>query len=880
MLPTGTVTFMFTDIEGSTARWEADSHRMRAALEEHNTILSRIASEFGGYVFKTIGDAFCVAFPDVEAAAESALQAQRRLTQAKDPVLIRIGLHTASIRPTDDDYFGQPVNRVARIMSAAHGGQIILSDATKVLLPSRLALKDLGEHGLKDLLEPSRLWQLGPGEFGPIKSLTAHRNNLPIQTTSFVGRQDELRDLGALLGKSRLITLTGTGGTGKSRLALHFAAENMDRFPDGVWFAELAALPDRENVLRELVTCVGAPETAGSAIDRLIVFFGSKRNCLIIDNCEHVLDIVSETAEKLVKACPNLTVLATSREPLGAAGESPYRVPSLPAPTPNQARSLRQLEDFGSCALFIERLSTAVPNYGLADGDAPTIAKICTRLDGIPLALELAAARGRAMTLDQVEKRLDDRFRLLTGGSRNALSRQQTLQALIDWSVQLLNDREKRVFVSLAVFAGGWDLEGAEAVCGCEELDVEAWEVLDLLTALVDKSLVIFEHGSVRYKMLESIRQYAAEELMRQLWSIDLRNRHSDHFISCADPKFHGEVRVMVLPPAQVRVFASDYENIRAALEWACSDPVRAARAALVAVALWPGFLSLERSAEMVRQLEPLMEAAEGQLSEADFDWCRVTLAVACARSEDPRAPSMLESVRKILPRLSKERRGAAGTALGYGLFRARRFEEASEVIESLLVAGAEVSETGIGYVWCIAGLARSCRGDFDTAEFQFRRACDELAAEGDWRAVAANRNNLAIMACLRGRYPEAVPHILETNCICTEKRVNLIMRGIVLAVFSLIALNSGDLRSGAAFYGGAVAGVPEGADPPDPLDAMFEQLVREKIEAIKERENPIAAGRYHDWEPWHKALVSLKAEDVFPDDGFVLPFPELLPGV
>lgn len=876
MLPEGTVTFLFTDVQGSTSKWESDPTRMRQALFEHNALIESESKENRGHVFKTVGDGFCVAFASAEYAANAALQIQQRLAQTESPLKIRMGLHTAAIQPTGDDYFGPPVNRAARIMAAANGGQVLLSDSTAALLPTTFPRKDLGEHLLKDLLEPSRLWQLGDGDFGTLNTLSSVRNNLPFQTTSFVGRVEELLDLRRLIDKSRLLTLTGTGGTGKSRLALQFAAENLESFPAGAWFVELAALPDRENVLREIVSSTKAPQSFGAVFDQVARFFSGERACLILDNCEHVLDVVSNLAERLVSACPHLTILATSREPLGARGEAVYRLPSLPLPEAARVHSLAQLAGYGAPALFIERLSTSAPNYGLTDDDALTIVKICKRLDGIPLALELAAARARAMRLDQIEKRLDDRFRLLTGGSRNALSRQQTLQSLIDWSVQLLTDEEKRLFTSLSVFAGGWDIEAAEEICGSPDLGIESWQVLDLLTALVDKSLVVFDHASGRYKMLESIRQYASEQLGREPWGGLLRDRHANYFLEYANP---GGDFYMVLPPGHQEKFNREYENIRLALEWNSLDNERAVAAARIGCNLWAGYLFLARSGELATLLEPLIEAARPHLEEREYVWMTTVLAASHARAGRPEAMAVLERVRDRFDELDAVSRFRAATILGYGLFRSCKFQESIEVLESL-VARTKVDEAVDAYPWVVLGLARACSGDLAKASEDFEIAIAIHTAKGDFRGRAACEMNLVITHALRGNWRESLIHGLLMNSISTSHGVVLAARGGVLAALGLLALENGNKEVGAILSVGGF-GRDEETDPLDQLDHLFFQTVRRRLgEEVPEDilASAHAVTRTFDWEPFFHALIPVSIDDIYVEGRLVIPCPEFLP--
>jgi predicted ATPase/class 3 adenylate cyclase len=876
-LPSGTVTFLFTDIEGSTARWESAPAKMKADLETHNAILDAVMAEYGGAVFKTIGDAYCVAFANADEAAAAAMHAQARLALEDGGIRVRMGVHTGSIDPCGGDYFGQPVNRTARIMAIGSGGQILASEATKALLSPQTPLRSLGRQILKDLMEPIALWQVGGGEFRPLRGLDAVANNLPIQMTSFVGRKSELEHVQTILSKSRFVTLTGTGGTGKSRLSLQLAAENIDHFPDGVWFVELAAIPEREDLLREVIATIGASDVGTTAIERIAAHFRERTSCLILDNCEHVLSIASDLAERLIRSCPLLTVITTSREPLGAAGEAVYRVPSLAAPQLHRGLTMQELDRFGACALFIDRLSTAAPEYGLQEEDAVTIVKICNRLDGIPLALELAAARGRSMRLDQVEQRLDNRFRLLTGGSRNALSRQQTLQALIDWSVQLLNEKERNIFAGLSVFAGGWQLEAAEAICGCEALGVEAWEVLDYLTALVDKSLVIFEHSSGRYKMLESLRQYAADLFSKSEWALLVRDRQADFYIQYADP---GLDAVMVLPADRQTVFAADYENIRSALEWSRGEPERAARAARVAARLWPGYMMVDRSAELVRLLEPLIEAASPLVEPEEKQRFQITLAIACARVSDVRAVDMLEGEKdafKSLPMLPRLR---AVTALGYAYFRVGRFRESIELMSPFTTLEVGPENHYFAYVFTMLGLDYACVGDFDQAESCTERACTELLLRADRRGWGAAKANLATIAVLRGRYAEAVRHACQLICASDSKQVNPKARTMMLSVFGAAAFDQGIRERGAILVGGGFAGLSEEFDSNDPLDSRYSDHVLQMYQKVFdpiELRRLMEEGRILDWEPWIRALSGLDGESLFAGGKFVLPFPELI---
>ena len=550
--PTGTVTLLFTDIEGSTRAWEAHPIEMDAALARHDQLVRTAIEMAEGHVFKTVGDAFCAAFGDASRAVEAAVAIQRAVAAEswpdETPIRLRMGLHSGVCQERDDDYFGPPVNRVARLEATAHGGQVVLSAATEALakgrLPAEITLRDMGEHRLKDLGRPEQIFQVCiPGladEFPPLRSLTSPQmpTNLPEQVSTFVGRERELAAVRAALESSRLVTLTGPGGSGKTRLAIHTGADLLDGIGDGVFVAELAPLVDPELVATTVagvlsISCDGTRPVLDSLVDAL----RDRTMLLLLDNCEHVINAAATLADAILRSCPGMELLATSREPLGIDGEHVFRVPSLLLPDADEddpevvARS-------EAVALFIERGQQHNAAFTLDASNVAVVGRLVRRLDGIPLALELAAARLRSLSVDNLEQRLDQRFRILTGGSRTALPRQQTLSALIDWSYDLLTPAEKKVLARLSVFAGGWDLEAAEAIAAGG--DVEDWEVLDLLTAVVDKSLVQADtnpDGKIRYRLLETVREYAAVRLDEAGHDAAeaVRTAHRDHYLGLAE---------------------------------------------------------------------------------------------------------------------------------------------------------------------------------------------------------------------------------------------------------------------------------------------------------------------------------------------------------
>ncbi len=584
-LPTGTVTFLFTDIEGSTKLAQGHPDKWESLRARHHTILQSAMDAHNGYVFQIIGDAFCVAFHTANDALRAAIKSQTDLHNedwGDTPVKVRMGINTgvAQAGNTDDHSGGYTgyaaLVRVQRVMSIGHGGQILLSNTSAELvrgdLPEHVSLRDMGEHRLKGLLNPEHLWQINapglPQEFPPLQSLNVIPTNLPVQLTNFVGREKEILEVKDELGKHRLVTLTGSGGTGKTRLSLQVAADLLDSFHEGVWFIELASLSNPDLIPSTILSTLDISEQQGRpALKVLEEYLQPKTLLIILDNCEHLIADAAKVANAILNAAPNLKILASSREALGVKGELSWHVPSLSLPDPKNIPDLEGLTQYEAVRLFIDRASLVDSHFTVTKDNAPAIAQICFRLDGIPLALELAAARVKMLSVDQISARLDDRFRLLTGGARTALPRQQTLRSLIDWSYDLLSDSEKLLLHRLAVFAGGWTLELAEQICSDEKID--QYEILDLLGKLVDKSLVSVTQNqtSARYRILETIRQYAREKLFESGEGEKIRDQHLKAFLELAEqaePEIRGHNQRLWLNRLD-----EELENLRSALEWA-----------------------------------------------------------------------------------------------------------------------------------------------------------------------------------------------------------------------------------------------------------------------------------------------------------------------
>jgi predicted ATPase/class 3 adenylate cyclase/DNA-binding CsgD family transcriptional regulator len=561
-LPTGTVTLLLADVEGSTRLWETQPEEMTAAIAALDDALTDLVAVHGGVrpVEQGEGDSFVLAFARASDAVACALALQRAPLA---PIRLRIGVNTGEIQLRDEgNYIGPTINRTARLRDLAHGGQTVLSGATEAIvidhLPDDAWLNDLGSHPLRDLPRPERVVQLcHPGirnEFPPLRvAKAAVVQRFPTQLTSFVGRVAQINEVRRALSENRLVTLTGAGGAGKTRLAIQIAGVIANEFRDGAWYVDLSPITNPDVVQAVVARALGLPDQpSGSAMDAIVRFVGDRQMLVVLDNCEHLLDVTAELTVELLKVCPALTLLTTSREPIGIAGEVTLRVPSL------------TIAD-EAIELFAERARLVRADFHVTDDNVASVTEICRRLDGMPLAIELAAARVRALSLQEIVDSLHDRFRLLTGGSRTTVRRQQTLRASVDWSHALLTEPERMLFRSLAAFLGGFDLEAAQAITG--DGDVQRYQVLDLLTLLVDKSLVVADesNGRTRYRLLETVRQYASEKLGESGDAIAVRTRHRDYYTAMA-VELDGRARFV--GDQTIDQVERDMDNLRAAFTW------------------------------------------------------------------------------------------------------------------------------------------------------------------------------------------------------------------------------------------------------------------------------------------------------------------------
>jgi len=774
-------TFLFADIEGSTRLWEQDAERMQSALARHDAIARAAVANNCGIVVKMIGDGVHAAFDDPLNAVRATLELQREIAvlEAEDgiPLRVRCGLHAGVHERRDNDYFGTAVNRAARITGAAHGGQILLSNAVVALLANRLPpsveLHDLGSVRLRGLMTPEHIFQVvHPDlrrEFPPLRYLEGTPNNLPQQVTSFVGRERELQEVAGLLANTRLLTLTGVGGLGKTRLSLRVAADVMEQYPDGVWLVELAALTEGTRVSQAVASAIGIKEEAGRPVGEALVKYVTDRRLLVIlDNCEHLVQACADLAMQLLHAGPEIKILASSREYLRVAGETTYPVHSLSVPDLPQDLPASKLGEFEAVRLFVERAQAVQPGFLLSDMNASVVADICRRVDGIPLALELAAACVRMLSVERIATRLDDRFALLRCGDRTALPRQQTLRALIDWSYDLLDGDERVLFGRLAVFAGGFTLESVQSVCATSE--IEKPRDFELLTQLVEKSLVLVDIDAERYRLLETIRQYAVERLDDANEADELRTRHFAFFLAFVErarPELIGQHQARWLALLDV-----EQDNILAAHAWAVHAPDGAQRGLRLISAVkryWMnrGLLGLgyRTTVEALSRLgaesrnearcQTLFDAGQiavfmGRFADAQMH-LEESLSIARELPDRNRIAAVLQPLA-----LASHGQGKAAVALAYleeGLVIARELGERRQIAGSLN-ALAQIHRV---------------EGDLDRAAQQYDQMLEVARELGDKDVVAVGLLNLAMVAIATRNAERARGMLLEVVAIAEE---------------------------------------------------------------------------------------------------------------
>lgn len=585
-IPVGRVTFLFTGIEGGTKLSQEFPQELQSALSKHSAILKNTIDSNNGFVFKIASDEFCCAFEKAEDAVKAAIDIQKNLKNENwdnVKIKIRIGIHSGNAEWNGSDYMGYvTLARTARIKSAAHGEQILISEETFKSFENsfsgdnNISFRDLGERRLKDLIQPIRLFQISTPElrldFPPLKTIDARPNNLRVQISSFIGRDNEISQIKKTLSTTRLLTLVGSGGTGKTRLALQVAADLIDEYTDGVWCIELSTLTDPLLILETIADTLNVKEQPGQKLESILIdYFKDKKILLILDNCEHFIEACSELSEKFLRQTKDLKIVATSRITFRCDGEMTHKVLPLSHPDPNAEYTPIELSQYEAVRLFIERALQVNPAFRVNDENVSALAQICSRLDGIPLAVELAAVRCKVLSLKKICEKLDDRFKLLTGGSRTALPRQQTLKALVDWSYDILKEKEKILWRRFSIFNGGCTLEECEKICSDDMLN--EGEILDLIQNLCDNSIVAYTGQNDKYTMLETIRQYGNEKLNEAGEEKIFKTMHLEYFMNLC------EGAVSEYKGSNVKkwldLIEEFYPNVQSALAWSLDNGLR-----------------------------------------------------------------------------------------------------------------------------------------------------------------------------------------------------------------------------------------------------------------------------------------------------------------
>ena len=838
-MPSGTVSLLFTDIDGSTRLLEQLGDAYATLLSDHHRLISEAIATHGGSHVDAAGDGLFVSFPTARAALLACIDAQRAIGGHQWPdgadVRVRMGLHTGEPMSAASGYVGIDVHRAARICAAGHGGQVLVSEAARALigsaLPDGVSFRDLGEHRLKDLAAPVRLYQvLAPGlatEFPSLRSLDTLPNNLPHQLSSFVGRLQEIDDAEARLGTTSMLTLTGPGGVGKTRLALEVGAHMVDAFPDGVWFVELGTLDEGSLIGDTIASALRLKQANPGAIHTLVAALAERHMLLILDNCEHLLDPVVEVADALLRRCPDLRIIATSREALGMAGESLMPVPSMSLPEPGGPGSSEAFERLAACdavGLFLDRGRSVMPGFALTEENADAIAQICLRLDGIPLAIELAAARVRSLPPHQIATRLDHRFRLLTGGSRTALPRHRTLRAAMDWSFDMLPEAERVLLPRLSAFAGSFSLEAAEAVVSGGPVGRD--EMIDLLSRLVDKSLLVPEEGSTeaRYRLLETIRDYAQERLVEAGDASEVYARHRDWFVALVEQARPGFFAGAEHAPWLARL-SDDHDNLRAALRWSDEDPDGASAELSLASGLWRFWEIRGHLAEGSAWLERALARTGGEISPRRANGLTGAGVLATQRGDLAAASAALEASLLLQRELGNPLAVAAAcnnvanAAIEQGNF-ARARELYREGIELTRAAG---DQQGVGFsLLNLADLAARQNDDVEADEL-YAESIQTFEALGDQWGVAQATSRLALVSRRRGDFAAARARYNDAMSIYRrlgDRRAEARM----LAGLGDVAAHEGDHAGAAAVYRESLALRSQLGDRAG-VASMFERL-------------------------------------------------------
>ena len=770
--PIGQVTFLFTDIEGSTKLAQQFPNTLPSALEKHHKILREAIESNNGFVFEIIGDAFCAAFENSNDAVKASHDAQMKLNSEKweeAEIKVRMGIHSGNVEWNGKRYIGYiTLARTQRVMSAAYGGQVLISEDAYIQLTEKekieISYRDLGDRRLKDLIQPVKIYQLIskglPSDFPPLKTLDARPNNLPVQLTSFIGREEEIKKVKELLKITHLLTLTGPGGVGKTRLSLQVGADIIDDFANGVWFVELAPIIEPVLLPQEILKELGIKEEPKKTLEETLTgYLKDKEILIILDTCEHIIEACAMLTEKLLTKCPKLKIIATSREALKCTGEQIHSILSLKTPNLKEEISTEQLTQYESVRLFIERALTVNQKFRVTNENAPALAGICSQLDGIPLAIELAAARIKVLTVERIYKRLSSRFSLLTGGKRTALPKQQTLKALIDWSYDLLSDQEKILWSRLSVFIDGWTLESAEEICSDDNVNKE--EILDLLSLLVEKSIIIFDSEKERYRILESIRQYGEEKLREANETNEILSKHLHYFMDLAEstePKMR-ENKVQVW----LEKLESEHSNLQSAIEWSLTGGDREKGAHLAGALGW--FWNIRGYNAIGRRL--------------------------------------LENILSNMQGISKSMIGKALNWVGQLATIQGDYEQAQRFYQESLTLHRELRDKQ-----CIAsdlnnlGVTACNRGDIEQARKFFEESLALTREFGDKQgiAIAHSLNNLGALVCKQGNYEQARKFFEESLALCRELRDKPLIASCLVNL-GCVAINRGDIEQARKFF-------------------------------------------------------------------------------
>jgi len=812
-LPTGTVTFLFTDIEGSTRLLQQLGDRYTAMLAGYREILRSAGLKHGGQEVEIKGDASFFAFPRITDAVAAAVDVQRAMSARSWPdgkiVRPRMGIHTGQPTTHEGGYVGIDVHRAARICDAAHGGQILISDATRIVLeqalPEGVTLRVLGEHRLKDLLMPERLFQVLhpdlPETFPPPRTLDAHPNNLPPQPTAFIGRATELARTRATLRDEgvRLLTLTGAGGIGKTRLALQLAAEVIEQFHHGAFFVPLAHVSGAEMIVPSIAQVLGVNETPGRPLlHNLQDYLRDKQILLVLDNLEQVTGAAA-IIDRLLAACPDLRIIAASRERLRLSWEREFPMPMLEIPAPREGADA--LSRNPAAALFVDRCRFVHPEFTLTPDNAGAVAAICVRLEGLPLAIELAAARIKILAPHEIEQRLDDQFRLLRGGPRDAPERHQSLHAAISWSYELLTPKEQRLFRSLAVFRGGFGLDSAEAVCGDDDVDI-----LDGLSSLIDKSLlrrIAVPEGTARFLMLETIREYGLKQLAAERELEGTRRRHAEHFAALSE---QAESKMgSANEEGSLRRLWQDIENLRSAVDWSLrTSPQASARlgAGLGVLFHNHGYLT-EGRARIDQILQTTGDVDDHLRSRVLFQGG----VLACSLGEWDQARRWLEQALMLFRRHGDARRQAMATAfIGHVDRSIGELEEAAKHYQTALGIYRQLGdEWGIAWALFDLGLAARDRGNDDEAVALHEQSLALFRNQGLRWGIAWQQWSLGVLAHRRGDDARAREYFAESlalyRALDDRQGIAQSMEGLATIAFVV-----GRLREAARMLSAAVA--------------------------------------------------------------------------